>query len=298
MTKSVGTGLIKGMLRDLTTAWGLLFWLGQAGAFLLLLTFVAAVYREGVKVRIVAQLFPRRASMTEAIEVGDDCQYRKLLLTSNHLMNIPASESRQSRSDIFDLIVERLRFVWGQNITGILSRGSPKISKRDGSWTLPFPMWSPTPTWDEHNPGGGRMPRVTQGATESWFSADPKVFHFWIFDADISALPHFQRLLGNYVRGSSLINGISHLIELLRCDVGVVGSSGKGETSESSGQPLRQPYTLWIGLGTLGLGLYGSWQGFARVDTLGVPCAFALILISLVVMDGGMVLSFVALVIW
>ena len=57
------------------------------------------------------------------------------------------------------------------------------------------------------------MSCIPQCAGEEWRSANSKVFHFRIFDADVGSLLGFQRLLSDFIRFDSGIGGIFSQLE-------------------------------------------------------------------------------------
>jgi hypothetical protein len=88
------------------------------------------------------------------------------------------------------------------------------------------------------------------------------------------------------------------LRDLLTCILRINRSGTESSRRKDSCKPLRSQGKFWVGLSLCGIGLYGSWLGFSRVETLGRARTLALILISLVMMDGRMILTFVVLGGW
>jgi hypothetical protein len=152
------------------------------------------------------------------------------------------------------------------------------------------PRWSGT-SINKVKSDVGYFPSLISNKLHRWLS-------IWRTRINISPKLEFGISSRQHVRSGLLPDRIFHLGDLLRGEVGVSSGGSERKTGENGGSPLSHQSRFWIGLLLIAAGLYGSWIGFYRAEVLGVPRALALIIISLVVMDGGVTLSFVALGIW
>jgi hypothetical protein len=81
--------------------------------------------------------------------------------------------------------------------------------------------------------------------------------------------------------------------------VRIESRSEESQAGENGSQPMRDKLPLavklLVGVILIATGLYGSWYGLAS-ETLSIPSSLALILISLIVLDGGVLLLLSAFV--